>query len=122
MFRAFMRMRLVGMFPRNRYRDPSARIPPIVRRRDVACGWPLGVTILAVVKTVFGGSWNAEGRTKAIALYIGAAAKRARIKFHVTHFPGSAMLADAAAGENIERLRESPLGFPPICAPAQFNA
>jgi hypothetical protein len=82
----------------------------------------LGVTILAVVKTVFGGHWNAEGRTKAIALYIGAAAKRARIKFHVTHFPGSAMLADAAAGENIERLGESPLGFPPICAPAQFNA
>jgi hypothetical protein len=78
-----------------------------VRRRDIACGWPLGVTILAVVKTVFGGSWNAEGRTKAIALYIGAAAKRTRIKFHVTHFPGSAMLADTSAGENIERLREN---------------
>jgi hypothetical protein len=92
------------MFPRNRYRGLSAHIPPIVRRRGIRCGRPLGVTILAVVKTVFGGSWNAEGRTKAIALYIGAAAKRARIKFHVTHFPGSAMLAEATASENIERL------------------
>jgi hypothetical protein len=45
----------------------------------------LGVTILAIVKAVFGVGWNTERRTKAIALYIGAAAKWARIKFDVTH-------------------------------------
>jgi hypothetical protein len=94
----------------------------MVRLRDIACGWPLGVTVLAVVKAVFGGSRNAEGRTKAIALYIVAAAKRARIKVHLTHFPGSAMLADVGVGENIGMSRQSPLGFPAICAPAQSNA
>jgi hypothetical protein len=56
-----------------------------VRFRDIVSGWSLGVTILAVVKTVLGTSCNAERRTKAIALYIGAAAKWARIKFHITH-------------------------------------
>jgi hypothetical protein len=62
-----------------------------VRLRDIVSGWPLGVTILAVVKTILGTSWNAERRTKAIALYISAAAKWARIKFYVTHISGSAM-------------------------------
>jgi hypothetical protein len=89
-------------FPRTRYGGLPARIPTIVRLRDIVCGWPLGVTILAVVKTVVGTSWNSERRTKAIALYIGAAAKWARIKFHVTHVPGSAMFAGEAAGESIE--------------------
>jgi hypothetical protein len=78
-----------------------------VRVRDIVSGWPLGVTILAVVKTVLGTSWNAERRTKAIALYIGAAAKWARIKFHVTHVSGSAMFAGEAAIENIENRRWS---------------
>jgi hypothetical protein len=63
----------------------------------------LGVTILAIVKAVFGVGWNTERRTKAIALYIGAAAKRARIKFEVTHDSGSPTLADAAASQNMKR-------------------
>jgi hypothetical protein len=66
---------------------PSARVPPIVRLRDIGCGWPLGVTILAVVKTVFRTGWNTERRTKALGLYIGAAAKRAWIKFRVNARP-----------------------------------
>jgi hypothetical protein len=76
---------LVVVRPRHQCRCLSARIPPIVRLRDIGSGWTLGVTILAVVKAVFGGCWNAERRAKAIALYIGAAAKWARIKLHVTH-------------------------------------
>jgi hypothetical protein len=75
-----------------------------VRLRDIGSGWSLGVAILAIVKTVFGGSGNTERRTKTIALYIGAAAKWARIKFHVTHVQGSEILANAAASENIERV------------------
>jgi hypothetical protein len=79
-----------------------------VRLRDIVSGWPLGVTILAVVKTVLGTSWNAERRTKAIALYIGAAAKWARIEFHVIHVSGSAMFAgEAAAIESIDNRRWS---------------
>jgi hypothetical protein len=78
-----------------------------VRLRDIVSGWPLGVTILAVVKTVLGTSWNAERRTKAIALYIGAAAKWARIKFHVTHVSGSAMFVGEAAIESIDNRRWS---------------
>jgi hypothetical protein len=75
-----------------RRRHATTCIPPIVRLRNIGGGWPLGVTILAIVKTVFGVGWNTERRTKAIALYIGAAAKRARIKFDVTHDPGSPCL------------------------------
>jgi hypothetical protein len=63
----------------------------------------LGVTILTIVKTVLGAGWKTERSTKAIALYIGAAAKWAWIKIHVIHVPASAiMLADAAASENID--------------------
>jgi hypothetical protein len=63
----------------------------------------LGVTILAIVKAVLGAGWKTERRTKAIALYIGAAAKWAWIKIHVIHVQVSAiMLVDAAASENIE--------------------
>jgi hypothetical protein len=69
------------MFPRTRCRGAAARVPPIVRLGDIGCGWPLGVTILAVVKTVFGAGGNTERHAKAIGLYIGAAAKRAWIKF-----------------------------------------
>jgi hypothetical protein len=65
-----------------------------MRLCNISCGWPLGVTILAIVKTVFGIGCNAERRTKAIALYIGAAAKWARIEFDITHVPSSAMLVD----------------------------
>jgi hypothetical protein len=93
---------LIGTCARNDWRGLSPRIPPIVRLRDIGCR-PLGVTILAVVKTVFGGSWNTERRTKTIALYIGAAAKWTRIKFHITHVLDSVILANATAGENIER-------------------
>jgi hypothetical protein len=78
-----------------------------VRLRDIVSGWPLGVTILTVVKTVLGTSWNAERRTEAIALYIGAAAKWARIKFHVTHVSGSAMFAGEAVIESIDNRRRS---------------
>jgi hypothetical protein len=91
------------MSPRNRFRRLSARIPPIVCFCGIVSRWPLGVTILAVVKTVFGAGRNTERRTKTIALYIGAAAKWARIKFHVIHVPGSAILADAASSENINK-------------------
>jgi hypothetical protein len=101
-------------FPRTRYRGLSACIPTIVRLRDIACRWPLGVTILAVVKTVLGTSWNTERRTKAIALYIGAAAKWARIKIHVTHVPGSAMLRAKRPLKISKSLRQSPVGFTPI--------
>jgi len=83
---------LLGVFPRNSCRGLTTCIPPIVRPRNIGCGWPLGVTILAIVKAVFGVGWNTERRTKAIALYIGAAAKWARIKFDVTHDPGSPCL------------------------------
>jgi hypothetical protein len=76
---------LVGVFSRNNCRGLTTCIPPIVRPRNIGCGWPLGVTILAVVKAVFGVGWNTECRTKAVALYISAAAKRARIKFDFTH-------------------------------------
>jgi hypothetical protein len=76
-----------------------------VRLRDIVSSWPLGVTILAVVKAVLGASWNAERRTKAIALYIGAAAKWARIKFHVTHVSGSAMFVGEAVIESIDNRR-----------------
>jgi hypothetical protein len=93
---------LARSFQRTRCRGRSARIPTIVRSRDIVCGWPLGVTILAVVKAVLGTSLNAERRTKAFALYIGAAAKWARIKFHVTHVPGSALFLGEAAILSIE--------------------
>ena len=59
------------MFSRNSCRGLTTCIPPIVRPRNIGCGWPLGVTILAIVKAVFGVGWNTERRTKAIALYIG---------------------------------------------------
>jgi hypothetical protein len=78
-----------------------------VRLGSIVSGWTLGITILAVVKTVLGTSWNAERRTKAIALYIGAAAKWARIKFDVTHVSGSAMFAGEAAIESINNRRRS---------------
>lgn len=78
---------LVGMFSRNGYRGLIACIPPIMRPCNIGCGGTLGVTILAIVKTVFGVSWNTERGAKAIALYICAAAKWARIKFDVTHVP-----------------------------------
>jgi hypothetical protein len=78
-----------------------------VRLRDIVSGWTLGVTILAVVKTVLGTSWNTKRSTKAVALYIGAAAKWARIKFHVTHDSGSAMFAGEAAIESIDDRRRS---------------
>jgi hypothetical protein len=55
-----------------------------VRLLGIIRGRPLRVTILAVVKAVLGTNWNAERRAKAIALYIRAAAKWARIKFYVT--------------------------------------
>jgi hypothetical protein len=63
-----------------------------VRFRDIVSGWPLGIAILAVVKTVLETSWDTERRTKAIALYIGAAAKWARIEFHFTHVSASAAI------------------------------
>jgi hypothetical protein len=67
----------------------------------MVCGRPLGVTILAVVKTILGTNWNAERRTEALAPYIGAAAKGARVKFHITHVSGSPMFADEAAIEGM---------------------
>jgi hypothetical protein len=76
-----------------------------MRLRDIVPSRPLGVTILAVVKTVLGTSWNAERRTKAIALDIGAPAKWARIKFHVTHVSGSAMFVGETAIESIDNRR-----------------
>jgi hypothetical protein len=93
-----------------------------VRLHDIVCGRPLGVTILAVVKTVLGASWNTERRTKAIALYVGTAAKWAGIKFHVTHVPGSAMFGVEAAAESIDGFRQPPVDFAPIYALTQFNA
>jgi hypothetical protein len=65
---------------------------------------------------------DTERRTKAIALYIGAAAKWARIKFHVTHVPGSAMFGVEAAAESIDGFRQPPVDFAPIYALTQFNA
>jgi hypothetical protein len=93
---------LAGIFSRTRRRAPSAPIPTIVCLRDIGCRWPLCVAILAVVKTIFGASWNSERRTKAIALYVAAAAKWAWIKLYVTHDPGSVMFAGEAACENTE--------------------
>jgi hypothetical protein len=91
------------MSRRNSYRGLAACIPPIMRPRNIGCGWTLGVTILAIVKTVFGVGWHTERGAKAIALYIGAAAKWARIKFDVTHVLDSAMLTNAMASKIIER-------------------
>jgi hypothetical protein len=72
-----------------------------VRLRDIGCRWPLCVTVFAVIKTIFGAGWNSERHTKAIALYIGAAAKWAWIQFHVSHVPGSVMFGGSGRG-NIE--------------------
>jgi hypothetical protein len=66
------------------------------------CG-TLSVTILAVVETVLGFGWHTERSAKAIALYIGAAAKWTRIKFGVTHVSNSAVV-DTRAGA-LERHR-----------------
>jgi hypothetical protein len=80
------RIRLLARsFPRTRRRGRSARIPTVVCLRDIVSGWPLGIAILAVVKAVLGTSRNAERDTKAIALYVGAATKWARIELHFTH-------------------------------------
>jgi hypothetical protein len=65
-----------------------------MRPRNIGCRWTLCVTILAIVKTVFGVCWHTERGAKAIALYICAAAKWARIEFDITHVPGSEMLVD----------------------------
>ena len=94
---------LVGMFPRNSYRGLAASIPPIMRPRNIGCGWTLGVTILAIVKTVVGVGRHTERGAKAIALYIGAAAKWARIKFDVTHVLDSAVITNARASKIRER-------------------
>ena len=111
---------LARSFPRTRRRRRSAPIPTIVRLRHIVSCWPLGVTILAVVKTVLGTSWNAERRTKAIAPYIGATAKWARIKFHVTHV---SKLRDVCGRSGHRKYRQSsPVGFAPICALLKFNA
>jgi hypothetical protein len=54
--------------------------PRHIGRRGALC-----VTILAVVKTVLGFCRHTKRSAKAVTLYIGAAAKWARIKFGVTH-------------------------------------
>src|ERR1700722_19124356 len=113
---------LVGVFAGDRCGDLPAGVPAIVRLCGIGCCRPLGIAILAVIKTVFGGRWNGEGRTKTVALDIGAAAKWARIKFHITHVPGSAMFSKAAAGENVECFLQSPVGVAPIFILAEFNA
>jgi hypothetical protein len=74
-----------------------------MRPRNIGCRWTLCVTILAIVKTVFGVCWHTERGAKAIALYIGAAAKWARIKFDVTHALDSAILTNAPASKIIKR-------------------
>jgi hypothetical protein len=85
----------LGKFSRRR-RGLSTSVPSCVRLRDVGCGWTLGVTVLAIVKAVLGTGWKTERGTKAIALYIGTAAKWAWTKIHIIHVPASAiMLADA---------------------------
>ena len=96
---------LARNFPWTRFRGRSPRIPTLVRLGDIVSGWTLGVTIFAVVKTVFGASWNAERCTKAIALDIGAAAKWARMKFDVTHVSRSAMFAGEADIQSIDNRR-----------------
>ena len=63
----------------------------------------MGVTILAIGKTVFGVCWHTERGAKAVAMYIAAAAKWARIKFDVTHVLYSAMLTNATASKIIKR-------------------
>jgi hypothetical protein len=74
----------------------------------------------SVPKAVFGVGRNTERRTKAIALYIGAAAKWARIKFDVTHDPRLAMLADAAASQKMKRRMTIAVLFSADVCTAQF--
>ena len=102
---------------RSSCRGVTARIPQIMRPCDIGCGRPLGVTILAIVETILGAGWNTKRRAEAIALYIGAAAKWARIKFDVTHVPGSAMRAGAAAGQISKAVCQRRLHLRTICPP-----
>jgi hypothetical protein len=76
---------LGGFFPRNSRRGLTACIPALMRPRNIGRGRTLGVTVLAVVKTVIGRGWHTERGAVAITLYVSAAAKWTRIKFDVAH-------------------------------------
>jgi hypothetical protein len=66
---------------------------------NIGCGWTLGVIVLAIVETVRAVGSQPERPAEAIALYIGAAAKWARIEFDVAHahVPDSHAFAKPAA-------------------------
>ena len=57
----------------------AARVPTILCLRNISCRGTLGITILAIDETIFGRGRSTERRTKAIAVYVGPAAKWAWI-------------------------------------------